>query len=212
MLPRALSLLAILALLGARSPTPARADGDPASDVLATQALYLPQDAAVPPNQQARLQAAVAAAGHAGYPIRVALIATPGDLGSITPLWHQPQRYAQFLGEELSLIYRRQLLVVMPNGYGLYRATGETPAEVAAVAHAGTPGAQLGTAALTAIQRLAAASGHTFAIIRTTAPDTPSPTDPLPWIAFAIGAALVIAAWTASLRARPLQIRHQKTR
>jgi hypothetical protein len=208
-LHRALALLAMLALLGAWAPTRARADGDPASDVLATETLFLPQDATVPRDQQAQLQATVAAAGRSGYPIRVALIASAGDLGSVTPLWRQPERYAQFLGEELSLIYRGQLLVIMPNGYGLYRTSGETRAEAAALANAGSPGAQLGAAALAAIQRVAAASGHTLAVTRASAPNTSSPTDPLPWIAFAIGAALVIVAWTASLRAKPLQIRHQ---
>ncbi|MBV9006759.1 MAG: hypothetical protein JO181_18980, partial [Solirubrobacterales bacterium] len=39
------------------SAAPARADGDPASDVLATQLLYLPQDAGVPAAQQAQLGA-----------------------------------------------------------------------------------------------------------------------------------------------------------
>lgn len=208
---RALALLAMLALVGASVPTQASADGDPASDVLATQALFLPQDADVPADQQAQLQATITAAGHSGYPIHVALIAAQGDLGSITPLWRQPERYAQFLGEELSLIFRGQLLVVMPNGYGLYRATGETRAEIAALAHAAIPGAQLGAAALTAIQRLAAASGHTLAVTGAATPKTSNPTDPLPWIALAIGAAIVIAAWTASLRARPLQIRHHRS-
>ena len=110
--------LAILALACDSSAAPASADGDPASDVLALQTLFLPQDAAVAASQQAQLSALLTAAKRRGYPIRVAIIASASDLGSVTALWHQPQTYARFLGQEL--IYRGPLLVVMPNGYGVY--------------------------------------------------------------------------------------------
>ena len=52
------------------------------------------------------------------------MIASPTDLGSVTELWRQPQNYARFLAQELSLLYRGPLLVVMPNGYGRYRLEG----------------------------------------------------------------------------------------
>jgi hypothetical protein len=94
----------------------ARADGDPASDVLLAQALFLPQDAGVPATEQAQLASLLAAAHHAGYNLRVALIARPADLGSVTALWHQPENYARFLGQEQSLNYTGALLVVMPGG------------------------------------------------------------------------------------------------
>ena len=56
--------------------------------------------------------------GDAGFPIRVAIIASRSDLGAITGLWLKPRAYARFLGLELSLAYTGRLLVVMPNGFG----------------------------------------------------------------------------------------------
>jgi hypothetical protein len=186
-------------------PAAARADGDPASDVLATQALFLPQDAGIPLAQQGQLSALVSAAATSGYPIRVALIASSSDLGSVTELWRQPATYARFLGQELSLIYHGPLLVVMPNGFGINGATGASPAAVQS-ALAGvriTGAAGLGTAALTAIQHLAAAAGHSLQIPAAAHASGSGSTNPAPIVAFALGAVLIAFAWGASLRARP---------
>jgi hypothetical protein len=207
---RAIATTAILPLLCGWLAPVAGADGDPASDVLASQPLFLPQDASTTATQQAQLAALLQAAQRTGYQIRVALIASPADLGSLTELWRQPQNYARFLGQELSLVYRRALLVVMPNGYGLYRAAGRLSSEQSTLAGLSPPGAKLGTATLTAIQRLAAASGRTVALPTATAPSNSGSTDTISWIAFAIGSALILLAWTASLRARPMQIRGQR--
>ncbi len=96
----------------------ARADGDPASDyLLANQVFATTPSGSLTPAQK-QLVKTVAAANHAGFAIRVAVIATPLDLGAITQLWHQPSTYARFLGTELSLAYKQRLLVVMPNGFG----------------------------------------------------------------------------------------------
>jgi hypothetical protein len=196
--------LAAVAL--ALAPAVARADGDPASDVLITQPLYLPADASLTPTEQAQLAALVRSAATAGYPIRVAVVASTIDLGSVTPLWHHPTQYAQFLGIELSEMYRGPLLVVMPNGYGYYRASGGTAAGQSTLAALPAPGQRLGAATLTAIERLAGASGHAVTAPATAAPATPGGGgDPVAWIVFAIGAALIAAAWGASLRARPLR-------
>jgi hypothetical protein len=207
---QALALLAILALAGASSAASAKADGDPASDVLATQSLFLPQDAAVPTRQATQLAAVLQEAARSGYPIRVALIASSTDLGSITELWNQPQSYAQFLGQELSLVYRGALLVVMPGGLGVYHVGGSAPVERGILSAAG-PRAGIGAAALTAIRNLAAAAGHPLALppagargARTSAGSA------IPWIAFLIGAMIVAVAWAASLRARPLGVARGK--
>ncbi len=197
----------MLALAWGWSATPARADGDPASDVLATQPLYLPQDAGVPLAQQAQLGALLQAAARVGYPVRAAIIASPTDLGSVTALWRQPQSYAEFLGQELPLVYKGPLLVVMPGGFGLYEVGGGPVTGRAALAGAGTPGGALGVAAVTAIQRLAAAAGHPLPLPSAQAPSKQSSTEVLPWIALAIGGVLIALAWTASLRARPLGVR-----
>jgi hypothetical protein len=207
----ALVSTAVLAFACGWSPAPARADGDPASDVLASQSLFLPQDGGIPAAAQVRLSALLASAQRSGYPIRVALIATQADLGSVTELWRRPQSYAGFLGQELSLIYTGTLLVVMPDGYGVYRA-GESPApDRAALDAAPTPGsgALLGGAALTAVRRLAGVAGHRLTPTTGSAPpaaDSSAASDSdglVTWVALAFGTALILLAWTASLRARP---------
>ena len=200
----ALALLAMFALAGTWAPTSARADGDPASDVLATQQLFLPQDAGVPAASQAKLAALLQEAARSGYPMRVALIASSTDLGSVTALWNQPENYAQFLGQELGLVYHGPLLVVMPTGFGLYHFAHPSTAQ-RALAGGPNPRAGIGAAALTGIRNLAAAEGHPLAP-PTTATSNPRATasSPTPWIVFAIGAILIAVAWTASLRARPL--------
>jgi hypothetical protein len=202
-----LKLAASTALLAlALVPCAAHADGDPASDVLVSQALYLPQDAGISGRQQAQLGALLGAAQRNGYQLRVALIASAADLGSVTNLWRQPETYSRFLSEELSFVYRGPVLVIMPTRFGLARLGRALGAQQSALAGIPAPrsGANLGSAALLAVQRLAAASGHPLPAPNATA--TPNPTAPaaIPWIVFAIGAALIALAWTASLRARPL--------
>lgn len=211
LLLQALALLAILALAGGWSAAPARADGDPASDVLVTQQLFLPQDAGLPATQQVQLATLLHEAAHDGYPIRVALIASPADLGSVTALWRQPQNYARFLGQELAFTYHGPLLVVMPAGFGFYSFSRPPADERAAVAGAQPAAGALGTAALTAVQRLAAASGHRLPLPSATPTAHPGSKNTTPWIAFAIGAALIAAAWTASLRARAPRLPHRRT-
>ncbi len=188
-------------------PTAAVADGDPASDVLATQTVFLPQDSGATAKQQAELGAIESAAQKSGYQIRVAIIATPSDLGSVGALWRQPQNYAQFLGQELSLVYRGTLLVVMPGGFGLYEGGHPTGRGQSALAALRAPGgANIVDSTLTAIQRLAAASGHTLQVTGIAAPVGSGTDHAATWIALAIGAALIAAAWTASLRAMPPKV------
>ena len=76
-MPRAtLRSAAVLALaLAALAPGVARADGDPASDVLYTQGIFVPQDAGVPAADVARLAALVRESRRAGYPVKVAIVA-----------------------------------------------------------------------------------------------------------------------------------------
>jgi hypothetical protein len=204
----------VLASSWAAAPS-ALADGDPASDVLATQTLFLPQDGAIPVAQQDGLATLVAEAQRTGYPVRVALIATQSDLGSVTALWRQPASYARFLGQELSQVFRGTLLVVMPDGFGVYRlGPGGAAAPESAAALSALPGMRgtlsrgsLGGAAITAVQHLAAAAGHRLTVPSTVGPrpagGSASGVDVGAWLTFGIGAALMAAAWTASLRVRP---------
>ena len=99
--------------------------------VLAGQSLFFyPQDAASWLRQDAQLNALLTAAHRDGYLVRVAVIGSRSDLGSVTALWRQPQSYARFLGQELALVFHGPLLVVMPNGYGFVRGDGSVVASV----------------------------------------------------------------------------------
>jgi hypothetical protein len=154
--------LAMLVLVGAFVLAPAaRADGDPASDYLLVEKTFLPFDVKFPAKAQARFVALVDAANRAGFKIRVALIGSSYDMGSVTSLWQKPQTYARFLGEELTFLYRQRLLVVMPNGFGFSWPKHSSTAEYAILAkipiRAGAAG--MLEAAQSAVQRLAAAGG-----------------------------------------------------
>src|SRR5262245_48170672 len=105
----------VVAILALALPAAARADGDPASDFLITQDSFIPTDANVPASTVESLNALLQEARDKKYRMKVALIASPSDLGAVTPLWRQPQRYAQFLGQELFYVYKGRLLIVMPN-------------------------------------------------------------------------------------------------
>ena len=207
---RLTAAISALALVAACWPAAALADGDPASDVLTSQPLFLPSDARVPAAQQGQLTGLLDAARRSGYPIRVALIASKSDLGSVTGLWRSPQNYAKFLGQELSLVDQRPLLVVMPNGFGLSGpaqsvASGESALRGISIS---AGGGGLAAAALTAVQRLSAAAGHRLSASQESAPrGSSSSPSVISWVVFAAGGAIIAAAWTASLRARPLRRR-----
>src|ERR1700754_1540802 len=79
--------------VGVLSPA-ARADGDPGSDVLVYQNLFVAADAGLSIPQQKTVGDLLTAADSSGFPIRVAIIAQRDDLGAITALWHQPASYA----------------------------------------------------------------------------------------------------------------------
>jgi len=114
---RALALIAavLTATVAAQS---VRADGDPASDYLLVQRVFVPYEGATAAKQQHDLVSAVTAANKAGFTIRVAVIYSNYDLGSVTVLWRKPRTYARFLGAELGFVYKQRLLIVMPNGFG----------------------------------------------------------------------------------------------
>ena len=87
-----------VALIAAALTPVARADGDPGSDVLVYQDLFAGSDAGLSVQQQVQLGDLLKAAAREGFPVRVAIIASPFDLGSVTELWRQPREYARFLG------------------------------------------------------------------------------------------------------------------
>ncbi len=163
---RIVLLLAVLIVVGA-GVSMARADGDPGSDVLVYQDLFAGSAAGLTVQQQAQLGDLLKTAQASHFPIRVAIIAGPSDLGAVTALWRQPRAYARFLGIELSLAYKQRLLVVMPNGFGF-----NWPGHSAAAAYSRlarvplTSPADLTKATAAAVQTLAAGAGITLATPR----------------------------------------------
>jgi hypothetical protein len=144
----------------------ARADGDPASDVLLNQNVFYPYSPPVSTTLQGALNAETAMASRNGAPIKVALIASRLDLGAVPALFEKPQEYADFLEQEIVLVQRQQepLLVVMPAGYGVVGVSAAAPRAIA-----GLPGPasgqsdDLARAAMTAVAKLATATGHPIA-------------------------------------------------
>ena len=100
---------------------PARADGDPASDILLVDNVFLTYSVDVSPEAKTALQQEVARLNKHGFRVKVAVIADPADLGAVPSLFGKPQLYAKFLGTEISFQYTNRLLVVMPNGFGFWR-------------------------------------------------------------------------------------------
>ena len=163
--PRALCCLFAIALaLAAAAAAPsARADGDPASDILLSQDVFFPYS---PPTSQGVAQALVELtkrARRAGWPIKVAIIATPQDLGAAASLYSNPQGYANFLASEIGG-GKLRLLIVMPAGFGgqnLGAGVDKALAGLGPIEGGGDPLAKL---ALTAVARLATADGHKVAV------------------------------------------------
>jgi hypothetical protein len=125
--PRGL-VLALAVALAATSATVARADGDPASDVLPINQVYFPLTAPSAGAQSA-LKNAVDAVYADGQRVKVAVIATKNDLGAIPSLMNKPDDYAKFLGQELMAFYVGPLLIAMPNGWGIWDGGRSVSAE-----------------------------------------------------------------------------------
>jgi cytochrome oxidase Cu insertion factor (SCO1/SenC/PrrC family)/thiol-disulfide isomerase/thioredoxin len=138
----------------------ARADGDPGSDVLVSQNLFIGADANASVKQQLEVGDLLQAAARAGFPIRVAVVSAPDDLGAVTALWAKPRAYARFLGIELSLAYKQRLLVVMPAGLGFYWSGHDSASayRLLATVPISTGGPGLLNTAGAAVGRLAAAA------------------------------------------------------
>ena len=155
---RALLIAAVAALLAVPA---AQANGDPASDVLITQQVFIPFEAPISTSAKDELIKTVAAANERGYKIRVAVIAFTGDLGTAVSLWRHPQSYAKFLGSELAFVYSNRLLISMPSGFGFYRGrkpVAEEQAVLVKVRPGKTP-TELTESTTKAVRALAAADG-----------------------------------------------------
>jgi hypothetical protein len=138
---RAAACLAVVIAVCAATLPAALADGDPASDVLYIQNVYLPYDAP-PPSAAATLKKAIESAYARHYRIKVALIASQVDLGAVPSLWGKPTQYAKFLGTELETFYVGPLLIVMPAGFGIYDGGRSVAAERRVLASATVKGSE----------------------------------------------------------------------
>jgi hypothetical protein len=160
---RAIAWIAVLTIVPAIvAPAPAMTDGDPASDELIGANVFYPFSPPVDAGLQTTLAAETAAASRAHFPIKVALIESPADLGAIPSLFAKPQQYADFLDQEISFAGTTTLLlVVMPNGYGV-QGVGQAATTAAASLSKPRSGQSddLARAAIMAVPKLAAAAGH----------------------------------------------------
>jgi hypothetical protein len=153
----ALLALALLAALPAAAP----ADGDPASDVLLAQDAYYPYAPKVARPLATALDDLLKRVRTAGYPMKVALIQTPADLGAYPNLFGDTQGYANLLAKEISFNSQPHLLIVMPSGFGgsnLGPKVDEALSGLGVDQEAKSDG--LVIAALAAVAKLASANGH----------------------------------------------------
>lgn len=160
-------MLALAAALAGTAAGTARADGDPASDVLLSDNVFLSFQSPYGSAEGRTLEALAKQAKTQGFPMRVAVITQLADMGSVGGLYGKAQRYADFLASEITFVYRGTLVVAMngkPGGFGVH-GPGATPAARRAVARMKLPSssvtaAELARLAAVAMQRVAAASGH----------------------------------------------------
>lgn len=154
------SFLTVVLLATCVAAPLAVADGDPASDYLITQQVFLPLSVPFSTAQGGALTALLNNSELEKFPLKVAIIAGPEDLGSVPSLYGTPQRYASFLGQEDYYFFKQELLVVMPQGYGLYKASGVPPGDKRVIAKLPAPHVRSGdgliAAAVRAVRALAA--------------------------------------------------------
>jgi hypothetical protein len=158
---RLLTTILAFALAALLPAAAARADGDPASDVLLGDDAFLPYQPKVPSNVDSALRATLKKMRAAGYPLKVAVIASKDDLGAVPNYFGHPQDYAGFLQGEIAFNKPEPLLIVMPNGYGFVNAGANAGKAIGAVEKpVSASGDALGRAAIDASLALAKADGH----------------------------------------------------
>ena len=155
---RALLLVAALAL---SLPGRALADADPASDVLLLQNTFVPGSPLPSGELSEQLRGVTERARKAGFALKVAVIGSPSDLGAIPAMFGHPQRYAGFLGTELTAgKLTVPLLVVMPAGFGTFELPDRAAAAVRTLPAPPGDSDGLVRTAIDAIVKLSAAEGH----------------------------------------------------
>jgi hypothetical protein len=166
------AVLVALVLLLCAAPA-ARADGDPASDVLPSQPVFFGSALDLRSKPAAQLDALVKEAKQRGYAVNVAVISRLEDMGSATQYWNDMDNYGAFLAGEIACCVKGRLLIVMPGGFGVTYLGHSSTADRKALAGLPAPHTvpNLLPAAMNGVIKLAAASG-----VQLTVPDaTPVP-------------------------------------
>jgi hypothetical protein len=195
--PAAALLLAVALLV---APAAARADGDPASDVLIGQDVFYPY----PPNEagdgvRRALDGMVARAKARGYPVKIALIAARGDLGAYPNLLDEPDKYAALLTTEISFNTTPRVLVVLPGGLaGRNLGPGAAGALRGLRPPDGSGGEGAARTAMIALGRLTTAAGHPVAVPAIARDTIAAPAtgggDPPALLIYGLPVALLVAA------------------
>jgi hypothetical protein len=204
-------MFAIAAVFVMLAPAVARADGDPASDVLIGENVFYPYSPAVSAGLQKQLNGETAAAARAHFPIKVALIPAPADLGALPTLFDKPKQYSNFLDQEISFLnVKPLLLVVMPNGYGVTHV-GAAATRVAGTLKkpASSQSDDIARAAIAAVPKLAAAAGHPIGTVSEAGSGSGGPS---PLLALAVLAAVAVAAAAVITRIRGTGTRYRRGR
>jgi hypothetical protein len=157
-----------LAAVAIAFPAAARANGDPASDVIPGNEIFVTFAVSPTADEAAVLRKVTDETKKGGLPIRAAVIYQVGDLGTVGSLWRQPQAYAKFLDSEITFAYKGTLVVSMPNGFGV-AGPGATAAAKRALAKLPRPKGDakaLVLATATAVARVAGANGKAVSVPR----------------------------------------------
>jgi hypothetical protein len=204
----ALALAPVALPLGS---SPARADGDPASDVLLGENVFYPYTPPVSPSLRKALDAEAAAAGRAHFPIKIALIHSPLDLGAVPNLFDKPQQYANFLDQEISFQGRRPLLVVMPDGYGVQGLNAASAAVAGSLAKpGGVASDDLARAGVRAVGALAAAGGYEVGAGQKSSPAGSGPGATTIVLIALVSAAIAAATIPLARRRREVSLRRHR--
>src|SRR5436853_51515 len=159
---RRLTRTVVLALLVTALATPAaaRADSDPASDTLLLQDTFFQVQPPLPQSYANAIRGLAATMRKAGYPVKVAIIATPNDLGLVPQLFNRPAAYAPYLGREIAFNSKKPLLIVMPSGYGENNVSQAVANAVQRLKPPGSDLTSVGKATIAAMVAMSKAAGH----------------------------------------------------
>jgi hypothetical protein len=190
--------LILTAPLGLPMPA-ARADGDPASDVLLAQNAFYPYQPPVSSGMETAMNKVLSNAAHVGLSLKVAIIGSPEDLGADPRFFGYPAQYAHYLDREISFNNIQPLLVVMPAGFATVAAGPATALEGLSV-DSKQASYGLTRSAVLAVVALVRAHGHPIAMPSIPPDSSTSSGPPAMLLLFGIPAVLLILAGVATLR------------